>query len=192
MDRTPLISKLGLRALLIAALWGGACSAVADEFDALRLKWRDLITMGTNANPADPLYAGWISSVGSSAQSRWNSLNTNAGRTNLWSDLKDLGTVSGDITATYGRIRTMALGFAVRGSVLESNTALRSAITNSLNWMYANHYNETKIEFDNFFDWEIGTPLNLNDTTVLMFSHLTGTQVANYMNAVDHFSPVPD
>jgi hyaluronate lyase len=180
------------RVIFIVAMWLGALAATADEFDTLRLRWRDMLTMGTNANPADPNYAGWISSIGSTAQTRWSTMNANVGRTNLWSDLDDLANDSGDITGTYERIKVMAMGHAVRGSILETNVALRAAIVDALDWMYANFYNESQSEYDNFFDWEIGTPLNLNDVTVLMYDDLTGTQIDNYMDAVNHFSPTPD
>jgi hypothetical protein len=41
----------------------------ADEFDTLRLRWRDMLTQGTNSSLGDPLYATWIDSVGSGARS---------------------------------------------------------------------------------------------------------------------------
>jgi len=51
---------------------------------------------------------------------------------------------------------------------------LRGAIISGLDWMDANYYNETKTEYDNWFDWEIGVSLNLNDITVLLYDNLTG------------------
>ncbi len=164
----------------------------ADEFDTLRLKWREMLTLGTNANPADPNYAGWISSIGREAQNDWASMNTNAGRTFLWSDLNHLGTVSADITETHGRIKAMALGYAVHGSSVEANATLRNAIIGALDWMYAGYYNETKTEYDNWYDWEIGTPLELNDVAVLMYDDLTGAQLDNYMRAINRFTPAPE
>lgn len=166
-------------------------TARADEFDTLRLKWRDLLTQGTNASPADPLYAGWIADVAASAQREWTKLNTNVGRTNLWSDLQTPGSDSGDVTSTYERLRSMTMGYAVRGSTLESNAALRADIISALDWMYTNAYNETTVEYDNFFDWEIGAPINLNDITVLLYPHLSAGQVTRYMNTVNHFTPAP-
>ena len=77
--------------MLVVALGGAAPAARADEFDTLRLKWRDMLTQGTNANPADPLYSGWIGRVGYEAQRYWSQMATNAGRTFLWSDLAPLG-----------------------------------------------------------------------------------------------------
>src|SRR4051812_1070156 len=113
-----------LRLILWLACLGGALTAQADEFDLLRLKWRDMLTQGTNANPADPRYSGWITNVSTDAQRYWNSMATNSGRTFLWSDKNRLGFNSLDITTTYGRLRAMAMGYSVRGSSLETNAAL--------------------------------------------------------------------
>jgi hyaluronate lyase len=186
------MSRLRLIVLFVAAVFLGALSARADEFDTLRLKWRDMLTMGANANPADSSYFEWISSIESVAQNYWSSMKTNSTRTCLWSDLNQLGTRSADITGTYERLRAMAMGYAVHGSVLEGNSGLRGAIISGLDWMDANYYNETKTEYDNWFDWEIGVPLNLNDITVLLYDNLTGAQIANYMDAVNYFTPTPD
>jgi hyaluronate lyase len=120
-------------------------------------------------------------------------MRTNATRTYLWNDFDQLGANSADLTATYGRLRAMAMGYAVHGSTLEGNANLRGAIINGLDWMYTNYYNESVTEeYDNWYDWEIGSPLNLNDITVLLYGDLTAGQVANYMNAVDHFAPTLD
>ena len=186
--RTP----MGLPVVfLVVSLWG-VLSLPADELDTLRLKWRDMLTMGTNVNAADPLYADWISSVANSAQRYWSTMNTSAGRTCLWNDLNALGNNSLDITTSYMRLKTMAMGYAVHGSSLESNSTLRSAILGGLTWMYTNYYNENTTEYDNWYDWEIGTPLHLNDTTVLMYEDLSNALITHYMNAVQRFTPAPD
>lgn len=166
--------------------------APADEFDTLRLKWREMLTQGTNASLTNPLYSNWVASVGATAQSYWNSLNTSPNRTNLWSTYPNLAKDSSDISGSYSRLRAMALGYSVRGSSLEANTALRTAIISGLDWMYANYYNPTGVVYDNWFDFTIASPLALNDTVVLLYSNLSPAQISNYMNAVDHFTPDPD
>lgn len=168
----------------------------ADEFDSLRLKWRDMLTFGTNASLSDSNYSPWISFVGSTAQGYWNSMKTNASRTFLWSDLNHLSDPSldsSDITGTYARLKAMAMGYAVHGSSLETNAALLVAITGGLDWMYTNIYNErvtneSNIAPKNWYDWEIAAPLNLNDTVVLLYDTLSPSQIANYMATVDHFT----
>ncbi len=189
--RTPIISRLA--ALLLAGFcFLGFTASRADEFDVLRLKRRDMLNFGTNASSIDPNYTNWISSTAVTAQRHLSSLNTSPTRTYLWSDRNHLATDSSDISASYGRLQIMALAWSTRSSSLETNAALLTAITNGLDWLYTNYYNETKVEYDNFFDWEIAAPLALNDITVLLYSRLSAAQITKYMNAVDHFSPTPN
>ncbi len=183
--------------LLLLLLLSSGQSSRGDEFDSLRGRWRDMLTFGTNSTKSDPTYSNWIATVvEAQAQKYWKSMNTNASRTNLWSDLNTLATDSSDITGSYGRLRAMAMGYAVHGSSNENNTTLRGAITNGLDWLYTNYYNEGKSQYtnvnNNWFDWEIATPLNLNDVAVLMYTNLTAAQVSHYMLAIDHFTPNSD
>jgi hyaluronate lyase len=176
---------------MLVAILAATGIARADEYDTLRLRWRDMLTQGTNSSYANGLYFPWIASLESSAGSYSSSLNTNANRTNLWSTYPNLATDSSDISGTYGRLRTMALACSVRGSTLENNTTLRSNIISGLDWMYTNYYNPTGVVYDNWFDFEISTPLALNDIVVLLYSNLSPAQIDNYMSAVEHFTPSP-
>ena len=101
--------------LLLSALCFllSAFSSRAGEFDTLRLRWRDLLTQGTNASFSNPLYQNWISSVGNSAQSYWSTMNTSPTRTNLWNAYPYPAADSSDISGTYTRLRTMALAYSI-------------------------------------------------------------------------------
>ncbi len=159
-----------------------------DEFDILRLYWQSNWIIG---NPS----AATLNNLATTANNYWSTLNTNAGRTYLWSDLtlgsgqSGINTGSSHMDATFGRLRSMALAWAAPGSPLQGNAALASAITNSLDWMCANIYTATVTEYDNWWDWEIGGMQNFNDTQVLVYPVLTAAQIASYTAAVDHFQP---
>ena len=49
-------------------------------------------------------------------------------------------------------------------------------ILSGLDWMYANKYNETKSETGNWWDWEIGVPMNLTDAMVLIYDQMSAAQ----------------
>jgi hyaluronate lyase len=165
-------------------------SSRADDFDLLRAKWFNMLTFGTNATKSDTNYYAWISQVESNAQSFSSSMATGPSRTFLWSKYSQLGSDSGDITGTYSRLRAMALGYAVQGSSNYTNVVLRSNILSGLDWMYTNYYNASVTnEYDNWFDWEIATPLYLNDTAILLYPNLSALQRSNYTNAIDYFVP---
>ncbi len=165
-------------------------TARADEYDTLRLKWRDLI-VGAGYDTADPNVAARLTSIANSANSNWASLDKSPTRTFLWSDLTST-TISAHITNSYSRLRAMALAYATPGCSLAGDTAMLADLVGGLDWMNANRYNAASSQYDNWWDWEIGSPLQLTDLCVLLYDQLTATQRANYMNAVEHQTPTPD
>jgi hyaluronate lyase len=160
----------------------------ADDFETLINGWAAFATGGTNINLSDPVIASRVSSAVSAANSQWSSLNKATNRTYLWNDAAST-TVSADITTCYSRLSTMAQGWAMSGSSLYHNSSLAADILSALDWLYANRYNETKSEYDNWWDWEIGAPMALNQTMVLIYPQISGAQITNYCNSIDHFSP---
>jgi hyaluronate lyase len=177
--------------LLVLAVLSCGLTAHGGEYERLRLKWRDMLTQGTNSIRADPLYSNWIAQVESTGQSYLNSLDTSAGRTNLFFSYRNLATDSSDITTTYEHLRAMALAYAVPGSALQGNVTLLYYLTNSLDWMIR-YYSPTGAVYDNWYDFEIAIPRALNDTTVLLYSNLSPAQINVYMGAVEHFAPTPN
>ncbi len=183
--------RLLLIAAMLCSLWGTGLveqASAADEYDGLRDKWNTMLTGGSGYNPSDSDISARISDITSTAQSLWSSMNTSSGRTHLWSDLTST-TNSSQITTAYRRLESMAVAYATNGSSLYNNTSLRADLISALDWMYTNRYNQTKSKYDNWWDWEIGAPLALNNITILLYNHLNSTQISNYMNAVNHFSP---
>ena len=177
--------------LLFGVIITLSTSSPADSFDALRLRWKESLTGGAGLDPADPDIGRSLNTLASSAQTVWDRMERADNRAFLWSDLAGMTTNSAHITSTCERLRTLALAYATRGSILESNMTLRADLLGALDWMNANRYNKSKSEYANWWDWEIGTPLALNDLTVLLYDDLSAAQVADFMGAVDRFTPKP-
>ncbi len=189
---------LTVKVLLIVAVWSTAlgqvgltkASAAEDDFDAMRIKWKEHLTGGDEYDYNDPDIAYKLNAIN---QTSWESMDTSANRTFLWDDLKS-ATDSYQITAAYLRIKGMALAYSTHDSLLYGEQDLKDDIIGALDWMYANRYNETVTRYGNWWDWEIGAPLHLNDIVVLMYDDLISTpaQITNYMNAIERFSPNPN
>ena len=181
--------------LLLFAVVAFALSArsvkAQDAYDTLRLKWYNTLTGGTAYNTSDPDISALVTNITNTANTNWTSMNTAAGRTYLWSDLNTLSTGSGQITASYTRLEQMALASQTYGSSLYGNTQLISDIKSGLDWLYANYYNTSGSEYQNWWDWEIGTPIQLNNCMVLLYSNLSATQIANYAAAINYRTPAP-
>lgn len=165
-------------------------TTTADEYDNLRAKWSDQITGGSGIDTADPDIAAQITALTSTAQRYWDTMNTASGRTYLWSDLATW-TQSSTNTNTYNRLKAMALAWSTTGSSLQGNASLAAAIISGLDWMNANHYGSGITKYDNWWDWEIGSPQALNDLMVLMYDQLSSTQLNNYLAAIDYYVPDP-
>lgn len=155
-----------------------AGTANADPFSTLRNYWQtNLIAQG-----------GSPSSIASTANGYWSSMETSANRTELWSDLP-FGSVSANLVSTYNRLQAMALAWATPGSSLQNNSSLAAAVAGGLDWMNTNVYSTTAIEYNNWFHWEISGPQSLENTAILLYPALTGTEITNYCAAIDRFAP---
>ncbi len=160
----------------------------ADEFDVLREKWAEMFTGGSQLVLTDPAVASAVGELSSSANSYWSTMDKSPARVFLWSDLAS-PTDTEHITESYRRLKLMALAYATEGSRLKGNGSLKTDIIGGLDWLYVNRYNETTPMHDEWFHLEIGAPAELVDATALMFGDLSAAQVANYMRAVEKFTP---
>ncbi|OAS22099.1 polysaccharide lyase family 8 super-sandwich domain-containing protein [Paenibacillus oryzisoli] len=181
---------------LLFSIFGqvGLRSASAnDVYDDLRMKYEATLTGGTGYNLSDPDVAYKVNLL---AQSSWGSLNKAPGRLYLWGDIYDPTNIGKPLhlTQNYIRIKEMALAYKSVGSSLYGNQTLKTDILDALEWMHLNRYNETVYpvsSWDLWYDLEIGTPIQLTDTVVLMYDDLLATpdRITKYMNMIQHFSP---
>ena len=164
--------------------------AASDEFDSLREKYKMQITGYDPANPYDPndtYIKEKIQLIDSTTNKWWSSMNKT---TYTWDDVKDSSaTNSANMGSIVSRLKSMAVGWATPGSDYYNRPDLLSDIKKGLDWFYSNRYNENITQYDNWWNWQIGAPTNLNDTVVLLYDQLTSTQITKYMDAVNHFSP---
>src|ERR1039457_6874821 len=69
---------------------------------------------------------------------------------------------------------------------------LLAAVRSAAAWLEENRYNaRVPKEYDNWWDWEIGTPLQLGDLLVLLHDQLTPEETAKYAAAIDRFDSDP-
>lgn len=85
----------------------------------------------------------------------------------------------------------MAPAYQAKGGSLHHNAELSQAIVAELEGVYAHSYNERMAEKGNWWFWEFGIPLPLEDAVVLMHDSLASEQIARYMRPIEHFLPSP-
>lgn len=172
---------------LLCGIFLGITSVRADEYDTLRQKWFDTI-VGAGYDINDPSNASKLTSIANAANTQWTNMNKSPTRTYLWSDAAST-TTSSHLTTCFSRLRAMALAYAAPGCSLQGNASLLADIQSGLDWMYTNRYNPSKSIYDNWWDFEIGSPLQIGDITVLLYDQLTATQMAHLTDSVEKFTP---
>ncbi|MFJ1757023.1 polysaccharide lyase family 8 super-sandwich domain-containing protein [Kitasatospora sp. NPDC088134] len=188
LSRRRLLQAGTAGALALAAtgtLAGPASAADPDPYDTLRLRWVALLT-GTGFDPAAEPFAGALRALGDRARAQQQTMAPAAG--SLWPDLP-LGSVSANITGSFVRLRTMALAWAQSGTGLSGDAALGAAVVAGLDHLVATAYTASATAYDNWWDWQIGSPQALLDAAVLVFPLLSAAQSASYGAAVDRSVP---
>lgn len=177
-----------LLALILLALPGLVC---ADQFDDLRLKRRAMLTGGATVDYSLPQVQSRLAAIESTARRYWTSLDKASERSALWPDLAS-DSSSAQITSAASRLKAMALAWATPGQKLYGDGALLEDVRSGLAWLERNRYNAAvPREYDNWWDWEIGTPLQLGDLVILLHERLTADEIGRYAAAVDRFDADP-
>jgi len=165
-----------------------ASVGTAAEFVTLRERYAAMLTGGASFTTTDPDISARIAGITASAQQSWNTMKKNADRNRLWDD-SPLGNDSAGVTRTYQHLREMALAYATHGSTVEGNAQLKADIIDGLDWMNSNAYYAQGPSYQNWWHWQIGAPLALNDIVALVYDDLTSTQISNYMAAISFYQP---
>lgn len=163
-------------------------TVAANEFDTLRQKYATMLAGGTTFDGSDADIAARTASIAAAGQKYWTSMKKTADRNRLWDD-SPLGNDSASLTRTYQHLRDMALAYSAEGSSLQGNTQLRGDLIGALDWMDTHAYYDGVTAYQNWWHWQIGAPLALNDIVALIYSDLTSAQVANYMAAIAFLQP---
>lgn len=160
-------------------------------FNDLRNRWKALL-IGTATGTGDKDVQKKISGLVEKASKLWKDFHNKTHRGDsayLWADLKSTAQ-SSEIAEGYKRLREMALALQTpsQANPLHQNENLKTDIIDGLNWMYANRY-YIRQPYNNWFEWEIGAPLALNDIMVLLHEDLTPKQIKDWTAVIDHFCP---
>ena len=182
---------LGLGALALPLDRSTAARAATDPYAALRATWTTMITGGA-IDPTNAAYSSAVAQLESITATWAPAMDATSSPLSLWPDLP-IGSVSANVSSSYTRLRTLALAYCTPGTSYTGSTALAAQITTGLDWMAANAYLTSlpQYGYNNWWDWQVGSPQALEDTAVLMYSALSSTQIADYCAAIDHFVTNP-
>ncbi|MFH9614170.1 polysaccharide lyase 8 family protein [Streptomyces pratensis] len=183
-------AALGAAVTLPLTLTPGTAHAAASEAGALRARWHTLLTGGPGLDLADERIAAAVARTGRAATTAAKGLDPS--RTDgLFADLTSTA-LSNHVTTSFKRLATIATAWAVPGTPQHGDAALRDLLLAGIDWMLTNRYGPGHTRFDNDWDWEIGSALALNDTTVLLYDALGSERLERVTTAVRHYTPDPN
>jgi hyaluronate lyase len=163
--------------------------AAAADFATLRTKWAADLTASAVIDPADPDYAAALRRLDTAVTSSLTKLDRGPGRTLVFTD-QPL-TADPSIPNTYVRLEQCATAWATPGSQYHGDAALLADVRAALESMDQLVYNPSRVEFGNWWSWEIGATRPLANIMVLLYDELPAETRERYCAAIDHFVPDP-
>ena len=177
-------------------------ASAATVYEDMRDKWKEIV-VGGELDLMDPDVADAASALGQEAYDLWSSMDTSPTRTYLWSDRPNINN-SRHIREVFLRLRTMSIAYWTEGTValdsssqpvtLYQNATLGTDIADALHYMLETRYNSYRTVPSSSgtsltWDWELGIPVQLNDSMVLMYDLLSTDTIDLYVDAIDRFTP---
>ncbi|MGG1555492.1 polysaccharide lyase family 8 super-sandwich domain-containing protein [Paenibacillus ferrarius] len=157
------------------------------EYDKLRIRWEQTFTGMDALDVGNAEVKAIVDASAAQAQSYWDTMQLSGSGGTLWADLPASTTDSTFVTDHYTRLKAMAKSYALRGTALYHNDALKADIIQAMDWMLAHLYTPTGAEFGNWWNWDIGAPTRLADILVFMYDDLTPQQIAANALSIDHY-----
>ncbi|MFJ2650563.1 polysaccharide lyase 8 family protein [Streptomyces sp. NPDC087420] len=152
--------------------------------DTLRHRWAAL-HLGTAYDAKEEPYASRLARTGTRAAHHQKTIAPTP--TSLWPD-HPFDPPAG-VTASYGRLLTMAEAYRRPRTGLTGDPALLAVVLRGLDHLAATVYHPGTTPYGNWWEWRIGSPRHLLDTVAVLYDHLTEQQRGAAFAAVDHFVP---
>ncbi|MDR6553159.1 polysaccharide lyase family 8 super-sandwich domain-containing protein [Paenibacillus qinlingensis] len=163
-----------------------------DAYDTLRIKYAKKMSgydPDNSYDVNDPDIQQIIQTLDADTKNLWESMNKT---TYTWLDLTST-TKSVELSTMSSRLRTMAKAWATYGSAYYQEEALLYDMLESWNQFYLLRYNENKSQYDNWFDWLVNVPNNINDSMILLYETIPYSAhpdlITKLNRAIDKFNP---
>ncbi|GEO63392.1 polysaccharide lyase 8 family protein [Companilactobacillus nantensis] len=162
-----------------------------DDYDKMLQSWKDVVVGDSYYDNSNQEMTQMGSQKDKKVTQLWNSMDKSDQRKNLWNGIEEL-TTSAHITTDYRNLESLAIATVNPGSKYYNDPQMVKDVVDGFNWLNVNKYNQNIKAYGNWWDWEIGTPLFVNNIATVMQPYLTKEQVKNSMDAITFFVPDPD
>ena len=147
----------------------------AQPFAAVRARWRDQL-IGPAPDDADALAGHLLDEI--TQDGRWSDLA-------LTSRERTIGLRIG-----YERLRSIARAYATPGSRYERDGGVRDILLSNLDQLHETYRGRTR-RSGNWWDREVGIPLQLTAISMLLYDDLDADRLERYMDSVRAHTPEP-
>lgn len=160
----------------------------AAEIAALRAQWYTMLC-GTEDNSQQPALQSYLEQTANTALARQKEMQKESDV--LFPQHTDYKKGE-SVTDCFSRLKQMALGYATPGTSTYKSPGLLDDITYGLDFLYDHGFNEHLIEFDSWWQWEIGSPEIVADILIMLYDDIHPTTFQKMITAMDFFCPAPD
>ena len=158
-----------------------ATSVVSER---VRLRYYDFLTGGGLIHKDDEDIAAKIRELDAFTEDCRGRMNKSPSRRFIWDDRQWTEADSHPMTQTYIRLSTMAIAYCTEGSRYRGDKALRDDIICAMDFMSRNRYSVSAVSTGNWWDWMIGSPLEINRILTLLYDEMPSTLVTAYTAAL--------
>ncbi|NEE02241.1 polysaccharide lyase 8 family protein [Phytoactinopolyspora halotolerans] len=164
----------------------------ADEFELIRNRYVELLVGPADADTSHPDVVETIQSMTETTTDLLAAVVPGPGRDRVFESepLVDI-TDASHIQTTALNLASMAKSWAAPGSPYQYDDELGSAIVDGLQTLHDLQYNVDTLEFDSWYNFEIGAPRGILEAATLVGGILPDQLRADLAAAVAHFVPDP-
>jgi len=176
--------------ILLPCISGVTLAAEEESFAVMRARWAEQLTGNSGYDPENEYLVANINELTNTAQGYWDSMYKGSDITNcLWKGVT-FGNDPARIQTTYTRLGYMALAYASKGSDLYHNQDMLEDILYGLQWMNDSKiYADGKSSYQNWWQWQIGVPLELHNICVLLYDVMSDSLRNKILAATEYYQP---
>lgn len=190
--RRTLLARTGAGVVLGSLVLSNPSSqnrAATDPSD-LRQRWIEIITARASLDATDSRIKKHLRSMDDDVASYMSQMDGTSANS-VFSAYTIDGVRSSPFTLTTARLAVMARAWATPASSWAGSRQLKDQLITGVTKVIEGGYHAGARTFDNWWDWEIGTPGPLSDVLCIMLDELTDDLAEEIQEAVHHFAPDP-
>ncbi len=170
----------------------------ASIYREITSNYRELL-VGTEIGSTSTEYVSRINKISNNCKTAWQEFKdtyTYGVKDSLFNISITHGNVGDEakIATIYSKLLAMATGYGTAGSSYYHNQELLEDIKKGLKYTYDYYYGMNVLEdeiYGNWWQWEIGTPLNLIPILCIIENELSSNLIKRYLAPFDYLIPLP-